>query len=154
MTMEPTRNGKLEPAVGVVVVGHGRFAAEMVETLLGVVGDLEGVEGVVCKPDAEREVIREAILQAVERVDEGAGSIVFTDMMGDTATNASLDVAETHDSVEVVAGVNMPMLVKLTTARAGTTARELADFIHRYGQEHICCPTRDGARSDGGRSRT
>ena len=147
MSMDPTRAAKADPAVGVVVVGHGRFAAEMVETLLSVVGDLDGVEGVVCKPDAEREAIRDAIVQAVERVNEGAGSIVFTDMLGDTATNASLEVAERDESVEVVAGVNMPMLVKLTTSRAGTTARELADFIRRYGQEHICCPTRDGGRS-------
>ena len=152
--MEPSRNGRPDPAVGVVVGGHGRFAAEMVETLLSVVGDLEGVEGVVCRPEAEPEVIHSAILQAVERVDQGAGAIVFTDMLGDTATNASLAVAESHDAVEVVTGVNMPMLMKLTTARAGTRARELADFIRRYGQEHIRVPTRDGARSEGGRSRT
>ena len=60
-------------SVGVVVVGHGRFAAEMVETLLSVVGDLEGVEGVACRPDAQSHQIREAICEAVERVDEGAG---------------------------------------------------------------------------------
>lgn len=158
MPMDRIEDGRTHPAVGVVVVGHGRFAAEMVETLLSVVGDLDGVEGVVCRPDAELETIRQAILAAVERVDEGAGAIVFTDMLGDSATNASLAVADTHESVEVVAGVNMPMLVKLTTARAGTTARELADFIGRYGRDHICVPTRngpmrDGARPEGGRSR-
>ena len=75
-------------------------------------------------------------------------------MLGDTATNVSLDVAARHPAVEVVAGVNMPMLVKLTTARADTTARDLADFIRRYGQEHICCPTRDGVPTDGRRSDT
>ncbi len=148
--MAATGTSRVTPSVGVVVVGHGRFAAEMVETLLSVVGDLDGVEGVVCLPDAPRDAIRDAIHEAVERVDEGAGSIVFTDMMGDTATNASLDVAKVDASVEVVAGVNMPMLVKLTTARAGTTARELADFILSYGQQHICCPTRAGSRSDRG----
>jgi len=153
MIMKSTDSGGADPIVGVVVAGHGRFAAEMVETLLSVVGDLEGVEGVVCRPDAEPEAIRLAILEAVERVDEGAGAIVFTDMLGNTATNVSLRVADSHDSVEVVAGVNMPMLVKLTTSRGGTTARELADFIRRYGQEHISCPTRDGVRPEGGRSR-
>lgn len=152
--MERFRNTPAAPRVGVVVVGHGRFAAEMVETLLSVVGDLDGVEGVACRPDAELEAIRDAILETVERVDEGAGCIVFTDMLGDTATNASLEVADTHDGVEVVAGVNMPMLVKLTTSRNGTTARELADFLQRYGQDHICRPTRRAARSAGGRSGT
>ncbi len=141
-------------SVGVVVVGHGRFAAEMVVTLLSVVGDLDGVEGVACRPEAERETIRDAICEAVRRVDEGAGVIVFTDMLGDTATNASLDVARVQPAVEVVAGVNMPMLVKLTTARVGTSARELADFILAYGQQHICCPTRAEARPEPGHSRT
>ena len=141
------------PAVGVVVAGHGSFATEMVETLLSVVGDVPGVEGVACRPDAPLETIQKVILDAVERVDEGAGTIVCTDMLGDTATNASLSVAANHVSVEVVAGVNMPMLVKLTTARTGSSARELADFIRRYGQEHIFCPTGDGFRSERGRSR-
>lgn len=141
------------PSVGVVVAGHGRFATEMVKTLLGVVGDVEGVEGVVCGPEAPIEAIGEAILEAVRRVDEGAGAIVCTDMLGDTATNASLNVAAIQTTVEVVAGVNMPMLVKLTTARAATSARELADFIRRYGQEHICCPTGEGFRQERGRSR-
>lgn len=152
--MERSRNPSPAPSVGVVVVGHGRFAAEMVETLLSVVGDLDGVEGVACRPDAPSEAIREAILEAVERVDEGAGCVVFTDMLGDTATNASLDVAEAHEAVEVVAGVNMPMLVKLMTAREDTTARELADFMQSYGQQHICRPTRNGWRPAGGRTRS
>lgn len=147
--MERNRTHSSAPSVGVVVVGHGRFAAEMVETLLSVVGDVDGIEGVACRPDAESEMIREAILQAVERVDEGVGCIVFTDMLGDTATNASLEVAKLRDGVEVVAGVNMPMLVKLTTSRTGSTARELADFILGYGQEHIHCPTRRSARAGG-----
>lgn len=141
------------PSVGVVVAGHGRFATEMVETLLGVVGDVDGVEGIACGPDAPLEAIQEVILAAVQRVDKGAGAIVCTDMLGDTATNASLSVAERYASVEVVAGVNMPMLVKLSTTRTGTSARELADFIRRYGQEHICCPTGDGFRQERGRRR-
>jgi PTS system mannose-specific IIA component len=118
----------------------------MVDTLLSVVGDIDGIEGVACRPDAEPETIREAIAEAVERVDRGAGAIVFTDMLGDTATNVSLQVADDHPGVEVVAGVNMPMLLKLTTSRWGTTAEELADFIRRYGQDHISWPTRAAAR--------
>jgi PTS system mannose-specific IIA component len=131
-------------AVGVVVVGHGRFAAEMVDTLLSVVGDIDGIEGIVCQPDATQDEIRAAIEQALERVDQGAGAIVFSDMLGDTATNVSLQLAAEHSGIEVVSGVNMPMLLKLTTSRYGTTAHELADFIRRYGQEHICWPTRAG----------
>ena len=63
------------------------------------------------------------------------------DMLGDTATNLSMKIAGERPNVEVVAGVNMPMLLKLTTSRFGTTAQELAGFLRRYGQEHICWPT-------------
>jgi PTS system mannose-specific IIA component len=151
MGTDATRRDDAGPPVGVVVVGHGRFAAEMVDTLLSVVGDIDGIEGVACRPDAAPETIGVAITEAVERVDRGAGAIVFTDMLGDTATNVSLRVADEHPGVEVVAGVNMPMLLKLTTSRWGTTAKDLADFIRRYGQEHIRWPTRvragNGAKS-------
>jgi mannose/fructose-specific phosphotransferase system component IIA len=128
--------------VGVVVVGHGHFAPEMVETLQSVVGKLDAVEGVACKLSDSPEGIKTRITQAIDRVNRGAGVIVLTDMLGDTASNVSLAIARTRDDVEVVAGVNMPMLIKLTTSRCGTTAPALAEFIRRYGQEHICWPTR------------
>lgn len=141
-SMAPLREGV--PEVGVVVVGHGGFAAEMVQTLLTVVGGLNGVEGVACRLDAPREAICAAVCQALDQVDRGAGAIIFTDMLGDTASNVSLEVARNRPDVEVVCGVNMPMLMKLATARRGSSASELAGFIRRYGQEHICWPTGDG----------
>jgi PTS system mannose-specific IIA component len=128
--------------VGVVVVGHGRIAAEMVETLVSVVGSLDAVEGVVTAPSDDRETIHRRIADAVARVDRGAGIIVLTDMLGDTASNVSLELARDRGDLEVVAGVNMPMLIKITTSRRNTTATQLADFIRRYGQEHIFWPTR------------
>jgi PTS system mannose-specific IIA component len=128
--------------VGVVVVGHGRFAAEMVDTLVSVVGGVDAVEGVACTPFDDADAIRDRIQGAVSRVDRGAGVIVLTDMLGDTASNVSLDLARDRDDLEVVAGVNMPMLLKLTTSRSGMSAAELAEFIRRYGQEHIFWPTR------------
>ena len=132
--------------VGVVVIGHGRLAREMVETLSSVVGPLAAVEAVVYQMDADPEEIRHSLAEAVGAVDSGAGAIIFTDMLGDTACNASIQVAESRPHVEVVAGVNMPMLIKLTTARTEIrTAAGLASFIRRYGQDHICWPT--GKRS-------
>lgn len=132
--------------VGVVVVGHGNFAAEMVETLITVVGNLDAVEGVACRLDAPRCAIDAALREAIARVDRGGGVIILTDMLGDTASNASVEFARDRDDVEVVCGVNMPMLMKLVTARSGTTAAELAGFIRRYGQEHIRWPTGDACR--------
>lgn len=128
--------------VGIVVVGHGRIAAEMVDTLTSVVGDLEAVEGVACKPTDDQATVRSRVLAAIGRVDRGAGVVVFTDMLGDTASNVSLDIARGRRDVEVVAGVNMPMLMKVATARSGVSAAELAEFIRRYGQDHILWPRR------------
>ena len=127
--------------VGVVVVGHGRVAAEMVDTLQSVVGDVDAVEGVACTPTEGADSIRGRVGEAVDRVERGHGVIVLTDMLGDTASNVSLQLASRRPQLEVVAGVNMPMLVKLTTSRYGTSAHELADFIRRYGQDHIFWPT-------------
>jgi PTS system mannose-specific IIA component len=125
----------------VVVVGHGRIAAEMVDTLQSVVGDVDAVEGVACTPTESADSIRSRVSEAIDRVERGSGVIVLTDMLGDTASNVSLNLASRRRELEVVAGVTMPMLVKLTTSRYGTSAHELADFIRRYGQDHIFWPT-------------
>lgn len=124
--------------VGIVVVGHGRVAEAMVQTLEGVLGPVDGLEAVTTDPGDAPQVIRDRIAVAVRRVDRGQGVIILTDMLGDTATNQSLALArEGTAAVEVVAGVNMPILIKLTTARAQMDAHRLAEFIRRYGQEHI-----------------
>ena len=129
--------------VGIVVVGHGRLAEEMVQTLEGVLGPIDALEAVATSNHDSPEAIRARIEGAVQRVDQGQGVIILTDMLGDTPTNQSLAIAR-QTGAEVVAGVNMPMLLKLTTSRSGTTAQELAGFIRRYGQEHIQWPSRSG----------
>ena len=122
--------------VGIVVVGHGRLAEEMVQTLESVLGHVEGLEAVATSYDDTPEVMRERIEAAVRRVDHGLGVIIATDMLGDTPTNLSLAIAR-RTGAEVVAGVNMPILIKLTSARGEMDAPTLARFIQRYGQEHI-----------------
>ena len=134
--------------VGIVVVGHGRLANEMVQTLEGVLGPLEGVVSVSTAYTDTPEAIRERIAAAVRQVDRGRGVIIVTDMLGDTPTNQSLAVAR-EIGAEVVAGVNMPILIKLTTARGQMDAHTLARFIQRYGQEHIFWAT--ASRSAPGR---
>jgi mannose PTS system EIIA component len=122
--------------VGIVVVGHGRLAEEMVQTLEGVLGPLEGVVSVPTSFSDSAEAIRARVEEAVRRADTGSGVVIATDMLGDTPTNQSLAVAR-QTGAEVVAGVNMPILIKLTTARSQMDAHTLARFIQRYGQEHI-----------------
>ena len=126
--------------VGIVVVGHGRLAAEMVATLEAVLGHVEAIEAVETAAGDRAEVIRERIRSAVGRVDRGCGVVILTDLFGDTQTNQSLGVAR-ETGAEVVAGINMPMLIKLTTARSGGDARALARLLRRYGQDHILWAT-------------
>jgi len=133
--------------VGIVVVGHGRLAEEMVQTLEGVLGPLEGLASVAAAFSDPPDAIRERIASAVRGVDRGDGALIVTDMLGDTPTNLSLAVAR-ETGAEVVAGVNMPILVKLTTARGQMDARSLACFIQRYGQDHIFWAT--APRGDAG----
>src|SRR5438093_758523 len=102
--------------VGIVVVGHGRLAEEMVQTLESVLGHIEALEAVASSYSDTPEAIRGRIETAVQRVDRGSGVIIVTDMLGDTPTNQSLAIAR-DTAVEVVAGVNMPILIKLTSAR-------------------------------------
>ena len=126
--------------IGIVVVGHGGIGAEAVRTLQSVVGPIEGVEAVTTVMNAPPEEMREQIRAAVARVRRDRGVIIMTDMLGDTQTNASLAVSR-ETGAEVVAGVNMPMLVKATTARKTGDARALAELLTRYGQEHIVWAT-------------
>ncbi len=126
--------------VGLVVVGHGRLSEAMVETLESVVGRQEAVEAVASGPDEGPREIRERIAGAVRRVDRGAGVLIVTDMLGDTQTNLSLAVAR-ETGAQVVAGVNMPMLIKLSSVRQEMPLGALAQFIRRYGQDHIFCVT-------------
>lgn len=126
--------------VGLVVVGHGRLSAAMVETLESVVGKQDAVEAVTSGALDGPQEIRERIAKAVRRVDRGGGVLIVTDMLGDTQTNLSLAVAR-ETGAHVVAGVNMPMLIKLTSVRHEMEPGSLAQFIRRYGQEHIFCVT-------------
>jgi mannose PTS system EIIA component len=132
--------------VGIVIVGHGRLAEEMLQTLESVLGRAEAIEAVATDSCDSADAIRARIEAAVGRVDRGAGVIILTDMLGDTPTNQSLVIARATVA-EVVAGVNMPILIKLATTRADRDARSLAGFIQRYGQEHIFWATEPPART-------
>ena len=128
--------------VGIVVVGHGRLAEEMVRTVEEVLGRVDGLEAVANDPGDLRERVRTRIEEAVRRVDRGRGVLIVTDMLGDTETNLSVDIAR-RSGAEVIAGVNMPMLMKLASAckKNDLDARALAGLIRRYGQDHIVWAT-------------
>src|SRR5438046_623837 len=96
--------------IAIVVVTHGHLGEEMVRTLHGILGPVAQIAA-VSTLESDPEIVKTKICRALERVDDGEGTLILTDMLGDTATNLSLDVAA-GSRAEVVAGVNMPMLVK------------------------------------------
>ena len=104
--------------IGLVLVTHGQLATEFRAALEHVVGHQEALETVSIGPEDDMEERRRDIMGAVDRVNDGAGVILLTDMFGGTPSNLAISVME-PGRVEVVAGVNLPMLIKLASVRGG-----------------------------------
>ena len=102
--------------IGLVLVTHGRLAAEFVSALEHVVGPQRNVAAVCIGPEDDMEGRRKEILAAVERVDDGGGVVVLTDMFGGTPSNLAISIID-KARIEVIAGVNLPMLIKLASVR-------------------------------------
>jgi PTS system mannose-specific IIA component len=122
--------------VGMVVATHGQLADELLRTAAGIVGPLERCEGVSITATSSMEEARKRLGEAIQHVDDGQGVLVLTDMFGGTPANLALTFLE--DGIEVVTGVNLPMILKLATGRADNLAlRPLAELITGYGQKNI-----------------
>src|SRR5690606_18895968 len=104
--------------IGLVLVTHGRLAEEFRHAVEHVVGPQPDFETVSIGADDDMEQRRADIVEAVARADSGAGVIILTDMFGGTPSNLAISVMS-PGKVEVIAGVNLPMLIKLTSVRAG-----------------------------------
>jgi PTS system mannose-specific IIA component len=111
--------------IGMVLVTHGRLAAEFVSALEHVVGPQRNIAAVCIGPEDDMEMRRAEIIAAVARVDEGDGVAVLTDLFGGTPSNLAMSILG-KGKVEVVAGMNLPMLIKLASVRA---ARPLDDAV-------------------------
>ncbi|MBT8003134.1 MAG: PTS sugar transporter subunit IIA, partial [Rhodospirillales bacterium] len=98
--------------IGIVLVTHGRLADELVSALEHVVGAQEKVATVCIGPEDDMEKRRAEILESITKTDDGGGVILLTDMFGGTPSNLAISVME-KANVEVIAGVNLPMLIKL-----------------------------------------
>jgi PTS system mannose-specific IIA component len=126
--------------IGLVVVAHFHLAREMAAATELIVGPQKQLAHVDIIPDEDVDKIKSKVGSAIKSVSTGDGVIILTDMFGGTPSNISLSFLE-EGSVEVVTGVNLPMLIKLTTYREGRTLAELAHFIASYGQRNIYLAT-------------
>jgi len=122
--------------VGILVITHRRLAEEFIATAELIVGKIENCLGLSLDPDLPVGELRQQINQAMDTVNDGNGVIVLTDMFGGTPSNLSLSFLNT-EGIEVVTGVNLPMLLKLAQSREGQRVDELARAIKDYGRRSI-----------------
>ena len=122
--------------IGLVLVTHGRLAEEFLFALVHIVGPQLCIETIAIGPDDRMEKRRVDIAAAVERVNTGAGVIILTDMFGGTPSNLAISLLEIG-KVEVVAGLNLPMLVKLARIRKDYVLDKAATAAQDAGRKYI-----------------
>ena len=122
--------------IGLVLVTHGALAVEFKSALEHVVGPQEQVETICIGPDDDMEARREDIIAAVGEVNTGSGVVILTDMFGGTPSNLAISIMQQRE-VEVIAGVNLPMLVKLARVRADLEIKQAVKEAAEAGRKYI-----------------
>jgi PTS system mannose-specific IIA component len=122
--------------IGIVLVTHGALAEELRLAMEHVVGPQTNTTTVCIGPDDDMEQRRKDILQSVKDVDAGGGVVVLTDMFGGTPSNLAISIME-NSNIEVIAGVNLPMLVKLASVRSKSSLAEAVNQARDAGQKYI-----------------
>ena len=122
--------------IGLVIVTHGRLADEFVAALEHVVGPQKMIETICIGPDDRMDNRRQDILDAVARADTGTGVIVLTDMFGGTPSNLAISILK-EAKIEVIAGVNLPLLVKLAGVRKTADLETAVKEAYAAGRKYI-----------------
>jgi PTS system mannose-specific IIA component len=122
--------------IGMVLVTHGRLAAEFIAALEHVVGPQRNVAAVCIGPEDDMELRRKEILDSVARVDEGDGVVVLTDMFGGTPSNLAISIID-KAKIEVIAGMNLPMLIKLASVRNTEKLGDAVTAAREAGRKYI-----------------
>jgi PTS system mannose-specific IIA component len=122
--------------IGMILVTHGKLAEEFVHAMQHVVGRQDAVATVCIGPNDDMERRRKEISDAVKKVDSGAGVIILTDLFGGTPSNLAISLMKAGH-VEVIAGINLPMLIRLAKARNSMDVREAAKAARDAGRNYI-----------------
>ncbi|MEM7651931.1 MAG: PTS sugar transporter subunit IIA [Pseudomonadota bacterium] len=122
--------------IGMVLVTHGRLAEEFVSALEHIVGPQSNVSMVCIGPEDDMEARRSEILDKVSKVDAGSGVVLLTDMFGGTPSNLAISMLEAG-RVEVLAGINLPMLVKLASVRETESLDQAVVIAQDAGRKYI-----------------
>jgi len=134
--------------IGLVLVTHGRLAEEFLHAVVHVVGPQEKFATICIGADDDMDVCRNDIVNAVNSVNEGDGVIILTDMFGGTPSNMAISVME-EGQVEVIAGVNLPMLIKLASIRHDESLLPALVQAQEAGRRYINIPSQILAEGEG-----
>lgn len=122
--------------IGVILVAHGALADEFLSAMQYIVGPQKQIATVSIFPKDDIQKRREEILAKVNLVNDGSGVVILTDMFGGTPSNLSISLLE-KENIEVVAGLNLPMLIKLAGLRSNCTLKEAANAAEEAGKKYI-----------------
>ena len=122
--------------IGMVLVTHGRLAAEFIAALEHVVGPQTNIAAICIGPEDDMEQRRQDILDSIAKVEAGRGVVILTDMFGGTPSNLAISVME-KARIEVIAGINLPMLIKLASLRQTETLGTAVTGAQEAGRKYI-----------------
>ena len=128
-----------ESLFGLLVMTHGGLAFEFVRALETIVGPVDRVRALSIGWDVDLKEARDTVQKAIEEVDPGGGVLILTDMFGGTAANLTLSFL--REGIEVITGVNLPMLIKFANIRTSSSLKEAASVIKEQGQRSIALAT-------------
>ena len=122
--------------IGMILVTHGRLADHFIDAMEHVVGKQEGVATICIGPNDDMEQRRADIADAIRTVDQGQGAIILTDLFGGTPSNLAISLLDTG-RVEVIAGINLPMLIRLAGARKSMNVIDAVNAAQTAGRNYI-----------------
>ena len=122
--------------IGLILVTHGHLADELVSAMQHVVGRQDAIETICIGPNDDMEARRQDIRDAISRVDEGRGIIILTDLFGGTPSNLAISLMDAGE-IEVIAGINLPMLIRLAKARQCMPVRDAVIAARDAGRNYI-----------------
>ncbi len=122
--------------IGVLITTHGNLGNELIHAAESIKGKLKGVMHVCVEQTRGVEELKKEISAAIKKLDKGQGVLILTDLFGGTPSNISLSFMK-EGKIEVVTGVNLPMLLKVSDVKEGTSLNAFARFIKEYGKNNI-----------------
>lgn len=122
--------------IGIVIVSHDHIGSEMLSVTKKILPDLEGIAAIAINSNASVEANRQKIAAAIAEVDKGKGVLLLSDMFGGTPSNLCISFLG-KEKLEVISGINLPMLIKLAGDKSRHKFEDLVEFIRDYGRKNI-----------------